>query len=284
MIRLGGPVFAAQDDLELLARAHREQGYRAAYCPQADPGDTTRIAEIRRAFAAQDVVIAEVGAWCNMLAPDEQRRRANQENVKRQLTLADEAGALCCVDYLGTLDPGSDYGPHPANLTPETFDLAVETVRSIIDAVKPRRAKFGLEMMQWVLPDSVDAYLDLIKAVDRPAFGVHLDPVNIILTPRMMYDTTSLLRDCFKRLGPWIASCHAKDIVLRGALAMHLDEVPPATGYLDYRTYLSELNRLDNSPPLMLEHLASEEDYRAAAGRLFAIGRELGIEMGNSRD
>ena len=53
------------------------------------------------------------------------------------------------------------------------------TVRELIDAVKPKRAKFALEMMQYSLPDSVDGYLDLIRAVDRPAFAAHLDPVNL---------------------------------------------------------------------------------------------------------
>lgn len=281
MIHLGGPVFADQADLDLLARAHRQEGYRAAYCPQAQPGDTARVAAIRQAFARQDVVIAEVGAWCNMIHPDQAQRHANLDYVRRQLALADEVGARCCVNFLGTLDPGSAYGPHPGNLTSETFDLAVETVRSIVDAVRPRRTRFSLEMMQWVLPDSVETYLELIRAIDRPAFGVHLDPVNLIVSPRMYYDTTSLLRDCFARLGPWVASCHAKDITLRDALSLHLDEVPPGLGNLDYRTYLTELDRLNGSPPLMLEHLAGPEEYRAAAGRLRTIADGLGICMGN---
>ena len=281
MIHLGGPVFVGPDDLELLAKAHRQEGYRAAYCPPAEPGDTVRIAAIGRAFAAEGVVIAEVGAWCNMVHPDPAQRQANQDHVRRQLTLAEEVGARCCVNFLGTLDPGSAFGPHPGNLTAGMFDLAVETVRSIIDAVRPRRTRFALEMMQWVLPDSVDAYVDLIRAVDRPAFGVHLDPVNLILTPRMYYDTTSLLRDCFSRLGARIASCHAKDLTLRNSLALHLDEVPPGLGNLDYRTYLAELDRLSGSPPLMIEHLATPEEYRAAADRIRDIGRGLGIDMGD---
>ncbi|MCY2930486.1 MAG: TIM barrel protein [Planctomycetota bacterium] len=279
MIYLGGPVFVEHDDPELLAKAHRQEGYRAAYCPPAEPGDTARIAAIRRAFEVEGVVIAEVGAWCNMIHPDPVQRKTNQDYVRKQLTLAEEVGARCCPNFLGTLDPDSAYGPHPGNLTAATFDLAVETIRSIVDAVKPRRTRFALEMMQWVLPDSVEVYLELIRAVDRPAFGVHLDPVNLILTPRMYYDTASLLRDCFHRLGSWIASCHAKDITLRGALALHLDEVPPGLGNLDYRTYLSELDRLSGSPPLMLEHLSTAEEYRAAAGRLRAIAGGLGIDM-----
>ena len=39
MIRLGGPVYAKQDDPAAFARAHKEQGYRAAYCPGVKLGD-----------------------------------------------------------------------------------------------------------------------------------------------------------------------------------------------------------------------------------------------------
>jgi len=280
VIRLGAPVFGAGDDPKELALAHLRQGYGAAYCPAIELEDRDRIAAVRQAFAACDVTIAEVGAWRNMIPPDPTRRSTNQEYVRKQLALADEVGARCCVDFLGTLDPDSEYGPHPANLTPEGFDLAVQTIRSVIDAVRPRRTRFCLEMMQWVLPDSVDAYQELLRAVDRPAFGVHLDPVNLIVSPRMYFDTAALLRDCFARLGPWIVSCHAKDIVLRGQLALHLDEKPAGLGNLDYRTYLMELNRLADPPPLMLEHLASKEEYALARDRLRNIAREMNIKIG----
>src|SRR5215212_6844432 len=73
-IRLGGPIFLKSDDPVALAKEHRRLGYSAAYCPVADVKDGTRIKAIREAFAAENVVIAEVGAWRNMLDPDPQKR------------------------------------------------------------------------------------------------------------------------------------------------------------------------------------------------------------------
>lgn len=281
MIRLGGPVFKAQDDLAALARAHRAFGFRAAYSPEADIRDTARIAEIRKVFAAEDIVIAEVGAWRNLLAPDPAKRKANAAFVASRLALADAVGARCCVDYLGTLDPDSDYGPHPANLTRATFDLAVEVIRGVIDAVKPKRTRFTLETMQWILPDSVDAYAAFVRAIDRKAFAVHLDPTNLVVSPRLYYDTGALLRECFARLGKWIVSCHAKDLKIRNELALHFDEVRVGLGAMDYGVFLDELNRLPDPPPLMLEHLAAEADYAAARDHIFKTGRARGIEFGD---
>ena len=278
MIRLGGPIFGVkQDDPAAFARAHKEQGYRAAYCPGVKIGDKERIKAIRDAFEKEQVVIAEVGAWCNMLAADPATRKKNHQMICERLALADEIGALCCVDYLGSEVPGTNYGPHPDNFSAKGFDLCVQTVRSIIDAVKPTRAKFCLEMMQWCLPDSPEVCLDVLKAIDRKAFAVHLDPVNIVTSPRVYFNTANLLRRCFALLGEWIASCHAKDIIAREKGALHMDECRPGTGAFDYRTFLTELARLPHHPPLMIEHLPNAQEYAKARDYITALAKELNV-------
>lgn len=99
--------------------------------------------------------------------------------------------------------------------------------------------------------------------------------------PRQYFDSGALIRECFQKLGRWIVSCHAKDIILRHKLSLHLDEVRLGTGNLDYRTYLTELNRLPHELPLMLEHLSSVEEYTMARDHLVRLGRELGIDFGS---
>ena len=88
-IRLGGPIFLNSDDPGALAREHRRLGYRAAYVPKVDLHETDRIKAIVKEFAGQDVVVAEVGAWVNMLDPDPKRRRKNLEYVEQRLALAE---------------------------------------------------------------------------------------------------------------------------------------------------------------------------------------------------
>ncbi len=277
MIRIGGPIFDPPSVPVELERAPLACGYRAAHCPEVSLSDKNRIKEIRRAFKKHDVLIAEVGAWCNLISVNNSERKKNFKFVCQRLALADEVGARCCVDFIGTLDPDSSYGPHPDNLSRDTFDLTVDTIRQVLDEVKPRQAKFALEMMQWTFPDSVDSYVELIDAVERPCFGAHLDPVNLIITPRQYFNTSALIRECFQKLGKWIVSCHAKDITLRNKLSLHLDEVRLGTGNLDYKTYLTELSRLPHELPLMLEHLSSAEEYTLARDHLLSLGKELGI-------
>jgi len=276
-LRLGAPAFAETDDPVELARWHRAAGYRAAYCPKLALQDTDRIRAVEKAFGEADVVIAEVGRWCNLTDPDPEKRKKNLATVTEGLALADAVGARCCVDIAGSFNPDVWYGPHPDNFTPKFFDAAVENARAILDAVKPKRAKFCYEMMGWTMPDTAERYLAMIKAVDRPGFGVHLDPCNLINSPEKFYRNTDLLNECFDKLGPWIASCHAKDLAWEVELNVHFREVCPGTGKLDYATFLRRLAALPEPPPLMIEHLKSAEEYAAAAKHIVETGRSIGL-------
>ena len=275
-MRLGASLETRSDDPEQIARAYVDAGYAAAVCPPVSLDQPHRIRAIRDAFARHDVMLAEVGVWNNMLDPDPAQRAANLEANVRALALADEVGAACCVNVAGSFHPTSWDGPHPRNVSQEAFELTVQNVRWIIDAVDPKRALYTLETMPWVIPDSPDSYLRLIEAVDHPMFGVHLDPVNMINCPSRYYDNAGFLRECFAKLGPWIVSCHAKDIRLHDRLTVHLDETRPGLGALDYTVFLQELDHLPGDVPLLLEHLPQEE-YPAARDYVVGVAAQVGL-------
>ena len=274
---MGAPVFLSSDDPGQLAQEHRRLSYGAAYCPPANIQDHDRIRAIEKAFREADVVIAEVGAWKNMLDPDGAKRRENLAYVTERCALAEAVGARCCVDIAGSYNPTVWYGPDPKNLSREFFDATVENCRKVIDAVEPKRTKFTIEMMGWNLPDGPDTYLELIRAVDRPAFGVHLDVCNGVNCPQRFYDNSNFIGECFRKLGPWIVSCHAKDLQWVIELNVHFLEVIPGRGQMDYRRYLTEISRLGAEAPLMIEHLKTPEEYGEAATYIRSVARQAGI-------
>ena len=277
LVRFGGPVFLKSDDPAELAKEHRRLGYSAAYCPAVSIKDTPKIKAIEKAFLSENVVIAEVGAWKNMLDPDPATRRANLEYVTERMALAEEVGARCCVDIAGSYNPKVWYGPHKDNLSAKFFDATVENVRKVVDAVKPRRTKFTIEMMGWNLPDTPDNYLRLIKAVDRSGFGVHIDICNIINNPAKFYDSRAVIVESFQKLGRWIMSCHAKDLAFLPELNVHFAEVIPGRGELDYGAYLTELAKLPQDAPLMLEHLKSSEEYDEGRAYIQKMAKQVGV-------
>ena len=276
-MRLGGPLPQNYSDPDSWIAALKERGYRAAYCPVQHID--TMVETYAQAARNADVLIAEVGAWSNPLSSDEHERRKAINYCQQRLALADAIGARCCVNIAGSRGRVWD-GPHPENLTHETFDLIVETVRTIIDSVKPLRTFYTLETMPWLYPDSTDSYEKLLRAVDRRQFAVHFDPVNLVNSPGRYYHNGALIREFVSRLGPSIKSCHAKDIVLaEGHLPIHLDECRPGLGTLDYRVLLQELQRIDADMPLMLEHLAREEEYALGAEYICTIAQEVKVPL-----
>ena len=277
-MRLGAPLFKPYANPQEWVDVVKSYGYRAAYCPVKLGASAAEIRAYAQAAEEADIVIAEVGVWNNPLHADPAQRAANVEKCKQSLKLADEIGARCCVNLSGSRG-AIWHGPHPLDLTEETFEMIVTSVQDIIDAVRPMRTAYTLEAMQWLYPDSPDSYLRLIKAINREACAVHLDPVNMVNCPERYFNTGNLIRDCFAKLGPFIRSCHAKDVAMSNDALVHLSEVRIGLGNLDYATFLRELNQLDPDTPIMLEHLPNAEDYDLAAAHVRAVAEREGLAL-----
>ncbi len=283
-MRLGGPIYGEWQDAAGWAALVGAHGYRAAYAPLR-AGDPIAPGDYAQAAEAAGIVIAEVGAWGNNpLSADPAEASASIARCQERLALAEEFGARCCVNVAGSR--GARWaGPDAANFADDTFALIVDMVRAIIDAVKPTRTTYALEVMPWIFPDSPDTYVALVAAIARPTFGVHLDPVNFIASPRRFYGNAAIIREACARLGPLIRSSHAKDIaLLDGRGAVQFEEVRPGLGGLDYRAFLAELDRLAPDLPLMLEHLPNAEEYAAAATHIRGIAAELTISLDGGPD
>ena len=278
-IPLGGPVFEKYEDPEGWIYALNRLGYRAAYTPVNIDDDAATVQAFAKAANKYGIIIAEVGAWSNPISPDETQRKEALEKCIRSLQLADQLGANCCVNVSGSRNKEHWAGPHKDNLSSETFDMVVESTRKIIDEVKPRQTYFVLEPMPWAFPYSADSYLKLLKAIDRDRFGVHLDPMNMITSPEIFFNNGEMIRDCFRKLGPFIRSCHAKDMTIREDIyTPHLDETRAGLGSMDYTAFLTELSKLDNVP-MMIEHLKTADEYKLAADYIRSVAAGIGISM-----
>lgn len=278
MIRLGGAIVDQGRSPESWLEMLKKYNYSAAVFPGSVNLGDPEVGEFIRLAEEHNICIAEIGAWSNPLSLDPEERRKALQHCIDKLALADEVGALCCVNIAGSFSDTWD-GPDAKNFTQEAFDATVESVRKIIDAVKPKRTFYTLEPMPWMYPYSTETYLELIRAVNRPQFAVHFDPVNMITSPYMFYHNGEFLREFIRKLGPYIKSCHAKDIVLDSKLTVHLQEVRPGLGELDYTTFLTELAKLGTKVPLIIEHLDTEDDYGKATAYIRDVARECGVKF-----
>ncbi len=287
-MRLGATIssYFTDADPEAYVAECTRQGYRAAPCPPVGIAEQDKIRAIQSAFSRADIVIGEVQAWVNALDPRPEMKRKHEQIIAETLAVADDLNAVCCVTVAGTLDPQNNDAsdmPHPDNFSESAFEGVVDWATRILKAVKPRRTKLGLEMSPWTPLDSPDSYLKILKAVDHPALAVHLDPCNAILTPRMLWSTTELINRCFDTLGPWIISCHVKDLTYSKSVAKlrHVSfmEVVPGRGAMDYRTFLRRADAISPDLPIIMEHLPKPQDYKAGARFIRSIAEEIGVRV-----
>ena len=273
-MRLGAPVFGFSTAGEWV-EAHNKKGYRAAYWPLGDDAPIGQVNEFLRAAVDNDLVIAEVGIWNNMLDPDPAKRCQNFDRAVRRLETAEYVSARCCVNISGSRSAIWD-GPHPLNLTKETYDMVVEDTRRLIDAVGPTHTKYTLEPMPWMYPHDERDVLDLIRDIDRAAFAAHVDMVNLVNSYDKYIATGAMTERFFNALAPYIRSVHLKDTrIVPDRLTLHIDEALPGEGEFDYPTLLKNCAALDADLPVMIEHLRGEDEYDRAAANIRRIAAGL---------
>ena len=278
-MRLGGGIQKPYNDPESWIALVKELGYSAATSPVNSDATKEEIAAYCDIAKQNDVIIAEVGAWSNPMAQCEEERKKAMEYIKKQLALAEEMGANCCVNISGSRGDIWD-GCYHDNYSKDTYDLIVESVREIIDAVKPVRTFYTLEPMPWMYPSSPDEYLQMIKDIDRTAFAVHLDYANMINGVERYINLSDFIKHCYKVLGPHIKSVHAKDVIIvHNRLPCNINEVAPGKGIVDYGLVLKLTQELGDDTPLITEHIHTHEEYVEAAAYIRKIGEQQGINI-----
>lgn len=281
-MRLGGNVFYGGRDAEEYALLHVKKGYGAALCPDWISMDKPKeVREFKKVMEAYDIRIAEVGAWCNPLHPDQKEAEEKIQYMIKRLELAEELEACTCVNILGTKQTDTWFGADKACYSEKFFEEAVKVSQRIIDAVKPVKTKLSFEMMPYCFLDGPQEYLRFLEAVDREAAGVHLDICNTMNHPRRFYENGEFIRETFALLRDKIVTMHLKDIALRkDALTVMFEEVLLGTGGIEYLVLMEEIAKLPIDTPAMLEHLETEEEYDQAteAALKFATGVGMRLE------
>ena len=278
---LGGTVagyYTGPDEWEKLLIRSRFRAVTAPFTCRTSRKETDAY---RSVCERNNVVIAEIGVWKNVLDPDPEAAKAALEFAKGQLALADDLGIACCVNIAGTAGTAGWDAADPSNFTDAAYDRVIAVIRDILDHVEPKRAFYCLEPMPWMVPDSPESYLQLIRDVDRPQFAVHMDFVNMINCPRRYLAPEQFIEKCFSMLGPMIKSTHIKDTRMHPMnLTTILEECSPGEGTLDFSAVLRIMDRcLDADAPVLLEHMTTFEEYAAAYDYLKSVADENGISV-----
>ncbi|MBQ7624304.1 MAG: sugar phosphate isomerase/epimerase [Clostridia bacterium] len=262
-MKLGISMNFAHKTPEEWAKKHKDAGLSAVVFPCGGDAPVSVIDNYVLACREYGLTIAEVGAWSNILSPDEKTREENFAYCLKQLELSEYIGAKCCVNISGAKGEVWD-GGYKDNYSEKTYAEIIESVRKLIDKIKPKKTFYTLEPMPWMHPWSPEDYLKMIKDIDRDAFAVHLDVVNMLSSPERYFDNARFTNGAIALLGKYTKSCHVKDVLLDTHLTVILKETPCGKGGFDIKNYLERLDELDPDMPVIIEHLENEDEYREA--------------------
>ena len=285
-VRLAGYLsFEPGENIGENVRKLRESGITSgiASADQWINAKDSDIRELKDALKQHDVNIFEVGGYRNLIHTDEKMRREYQKRIALCLEAADKIGCPMVGTISGSRNPDGNefidnYAVHPDNWTLETWKLLIQSIRTILKDTSGMKSVIGMEAQVTTNLDGPLAHKNLMEDVGDPRVKVNLDPTNMVHLHNYFH-TTELVNQCFDILGENIFGCHAKDtFIFTHTQTVHVQEVCPGRGNMDYETYLIRMSKMKWSRSLLPEHFPAEQMPEAYA-YIRKVAEKVGVKI-----
>jgi len=229
------------------------------------------------------LVIGEVGMWENLMHPDAAAQERHIVRMRQLLQKADRMGVGNAVSLAGSRHAqGGVLMPDRENFTAKFRHEFREIVLRILDGLELSQTRYLLETWPHTLFFEPEELKALVRSVDHPAFGLHLDPCNFH-HHEWVFRSTERIEQLFEEIGPFCYSVHFKDVRWDGSTVqwlIRLDEVRIGEGAMDYDTLLRLIDaNMPDDVTCYCEHLASESDYAFNFEQLHRKAHELGLRF-----
>jgi sugar phosphate isomerase/epimerase len=249
-------------NIDAVRAAHiRNSGFLGASLFISRPleADSGEILKVRTAFKQAGLEIAQANGWYEALVDtDENRRKDGVRGLCALVRIGSMLQAPTTYVRPGGLSPTGHWYPHPENHAPETFDRLVDSLRQVSAFAEGEGMVLAVEGHVLSVLDTPQRVRDLLDAVSSPALKFNIDPVNFIGSVRDVHDTSRILNELFDLLGSDTVAGHAKDLAIRDALVLHIDEVVIGTGVLNYELFLGRFEASCPNGYILIEHLPDE--------------------------
>ena len=249
-----------------------DNGFVSALLTISDPSadDDRDIENIKSLYAAHGLNMPMTrGAYGGGLcSDDEDLRKWTVKFLEDTIRLS--AKMTCPTTYFrpGSHNPNGAWLPHPENRSQATFDNLVTSAQQACVVADSEGIKLVVEagvVCPLYTPQRVRDFFD---AVGMPALGFNVDPVNLVGSLEIAYDTTSLINECIDLMADEIVGCDAKDFTIVDALLPHFEEeiIGAPNALLDNVTLLTRLQETAPDITVTVEHYPDEQIPAAAAG------------------
>jgi len=235
----------------------------------------------RAAQAARSAGIEMVALSATFNLLDENRPRL-MDNFRRLKILARGAtilGSDLLTLCTGTRNQQDMWTYHPGNQSPAAWQTMIEAMWQALEIASEFGLNLGIEPEVANVVGGANDAARLITELGSNRIRIVFDPANLYRPPADPGKDCEVITDGLTLLGNRIAIAHCKDIAATAAKeTVPQDEplyvhVAAGEGILNYRHYLSELERLTpTGVPLILHGLTEEQIPSAVAFMRTCIG------------
>ena len=234
--------------------------------------------EVVEACKKHDMVIYEVGGYTNLIHPSDSVLQKNLSRLAHCIEVAESVNCRMVGTVSGCRATKGLILPHPDNWTLETWKLLVKSLQQVLNDTAGMKVAIGMEAQVTTNIDCPLAHKRLMEDVGGDRIKVNLDPTNMMSLARY-YRSTELINECFDLLGEDIYGCHAKDaFIWPDKQTVHVQEVCPGKGVMDYEQYLVRMSRMAWPRPLEPEHIPDEE-YPEAKAHIEEVAKKVGVKI-----
>ena len=230
--------------------------------------DWTVVETIQAAFRREEVAIAGLYGYYNVVDPDSARRLWGEARMSFLLTNWERLGSPVVATETGTFNAQSEWLESPENATESAYARCRAALERLVAQAEKHGAILAIEPNWRNIIGSVDRAARLFRDLPSPALKLIMDPSNYYRKedlPRM----DAVLEDLFRQVGKHTVLAHAKDVAAAGD-ETHL--VAAGRGVLNYPLYLHLLAGLDRECFLALERLSLDDVPRARDYVLRVLG------------
>ena len=247
-------------------------GFKTAMLTVADPSNDSEqeVARVKGLFADHGLVMPMTrGGYGGGLCSDDATVRMQAVDFLIA-TIRLSARLGCPTTYFrpGSLNPNGAWLPHKENRSDATLERLTDSAKLASAVADSEGVCLAVEagvVSPLFSPKRVREFFD---AVAMPALRFNVDPVNLVASLDVAYDTTGLINECIELMGDEIIGCDAKDFKIVDALLPHFEEavIGAPDALLDNVALLQGLQRVAPNIHVMVEHYPDHLIPAAAAG------------------
>jgi sugar phosphate isomerase/epimerase len=228
---------------------------------EAEAADVKRVGQ---SFKDGGLEIAQLNGWYESLCNYDNGLRA--QGIAGMSALARIGAAMQAPSVYvrpGGHNPAGHWYAHPENHTQRTFDLVVDSLKQVCRVGEQDGVFIAVEGHVLSCLDTPQRIRELVDAVGSPALKFNYDPVNFTGSVKQVHDTRIILAQLKELMGPFTVAAHAKDCALGDELVLHIKEVVPGTGTMNYEMFMKDFQELAPDGFFIIEHLPDAETLLA---------------------